>query len=67
MENETNSNKYSKYSSAVEDLANIIACETSGTLEAIPEEVDYILARKFVEIINADESKQRLVLSLVFS
>lgn len=64
MENET---VVKEYTSAVEDLAKIIACETSGTTEAIPEEQDYILARKFVEIINAYDGQRGFVLSLVFS
>jgi hypothetical protein len=41
------------YTTALEDLAKIIAQETSGVTGAIPEQEDLDLADKFVKTINA--------------
>ncbi len=42
------------YKTALEDLEKIIAQETSGLVDAIPEQDDRDLAVLFVEIINHD-------------
>ena len=42
------------YSTAIEDLEKIIASETCGLSEAIPESDDHDLACLFVKIINHD-------------
>lgn len=42
------------YNTAIEDLEKIIASETSGLAEAIPEQDDRDLACLFVKIINHD-------------
>lgn len=44
---------YLPYTTAREDLANIIAQETSGFIGAFPEDEDYDLAEKFIEEINS--------------
>lgn len=42
------------YTSAREDLAKIIAQETSGVEGAIPEQADFDLADGFIKIINGE-------------
>lgn len=43
-----------EYKTAREDLAKIIAQETSGLQEALPEQDDYDLADAFIKIINGN-------------
>lgn len=40
------------YNTGREDLAKIIAQETSGLVDALPEQADYELADTFIAIIN---------------
>lgn len=44
------------YLTAREDLAKIIAQETSGVKGAIPESDDYKMAERFINIINGKAS-----------
>lgn len=43
-----------EYKTAREDLATLIACETSGLNGATPEQDDYDLADIFIKIINGN-------------
>lgn len=43
-----------EYNTARQDLAKIIAQETSGFVGAIPEQEDYELADEFITKINSD-------------
>lgn len=45
------------YNNALEDLAQIIAQETSGVTGAEPNKNDYDLADTFIDVINSDEYK----------
>jgi phage tail sheath protein FI len=40
------------YQTGVEDMASIIAQETSGVIGAIPEQEDNLLAEKFIKQTN---------------
>lgn len=40
------------YETGREDLARLIACETSGVCDALPEQDDYDLADKLLVMIN---------------
>lgn len=42
------------YLTGKEDLAKLIACETSGLINAFPEQDDLELAEAFLEIINGE-------------
>lgn len=41
-----------QYTTAREDLARIIAQETSGLIDVLPEQDDFELADRFIEMIN---------------
>lgn len=43
------------YETAREDMAKVIAQETSGLEEAIPEQDDFDLADIFIQIINGEQ------------
>lgn len=42
------------YRTGKDDLAKLIACETSGLADAIPEQEDLELAEAFLKIINGE-------------
>jgi hypothetical protein len=40
------------YTTGLEDMARLIAQETSGLVDAVPDELDFELARVFINRIN---------------
>lgn len=50
-----------EYKTAREDLAKIVACETSGIIDSFPEQDDYDLSDAFIKVINSDVDRANVI------